>query len=93
MEEQTVRFLGESNLSRIVKLAGATIVHRTSMSPIEVAELRTKKEYELAAEKNIVELELGGVVVAHGKLVTKGKNTYFKVWETFPSSHSKEESR
>ncbi len=91
MEDKTARFIAESRLADAIKLDAEVVVHRSSMSLADVAELRVKKELGHSTRNNeIAELEVGGIVAARGRLVRKGKNVYFRVTEPFPAKQEKE---
>jgi hypothetical protein len=65
-----------------VKLRPTLILDRQELSPQDLARLRTS--LELACPDpwgRVLELELGGVVVARGRLLRRGKSTWFKVGE------------
>ena len=79
MEKSTEDFINTSPLAKRVKLKGRVILERMMMSPADIAEIRAQKRYVIPKKKAVCELEVGGQVIATGKIVKKHGEYYFKV--------------
>ena len=66
-----------------VKLDTRIVLHRTGLSPEDMAVIRQSKEYgPIPREQEVCELEVGGQVIARGRIIRKKGAWYFKVRET-----------
>lgn len=81
MDEPTRKFLDTSPIAKRVKLKSSIILHRTRVSPADIVNIRNDKTYEIPPKEAVCELEVGGKVVAKGKIVKKKGESYFKVEE------------
>jgi flagellar motor switch/type III secretory pathway protein FliN len=83
MSEQLERFFRESDVPGRIRLPAEVVVHRTTLSPADLVETRKNGRFVASdREGDTCELEVGGQVVAIGKIVKKGKNWYFRVQKT-----------
>ena len=79
MDAATQSFLQDSPLARRIKLPARIIVQRTSLSPGELMQIKEQGDYgPVPGEEEICELEVGGEVIARGKIVKKRGEYYFK---------------
>ncbi len=80
MEEKMKLFLQNSPLAEKVKLDGKVILQRTKLSPLDIYNIQQQKQYGPIPEKEqLCELEIGGQVLANGKIVKKHGEYFFKV--------------
>ena len=79
--EDVRKFLEESPIAPAVSLPSVVIVHRQKLSPAAVGEIMGSRVFAPSGEE-ACELEVGGRLVARGRLIRKRGRTYFKVFET-----------
>jgi hypothetical protein len=76
-------FLDSSVVAVTVKLAPRIVVQRTELTPQDLVEIRGAGKYGPLAQKDrICELEVGGQLLARGKIVRRRGELCFKVLET-----------
>ncbi len=75
------KFLEESPMAEAVSLPAAVIIHRQKLSPKAVGGIMDKAVYVPSGE-DACELEVGGRVVARGKIIRRRSGCWFKVTET-----------
>jgi len=73
------RFFKESVMAARVTLATQVVVHRDLVSPRSLDALGTSGTYVTGA--SVCDLEVGGQVVARGRLVVRGGKRFFQVRE------------
>jgi len=84
MNKNLRAFMESSPASDKVKLDGKVIIQRTQLSPADIYNIRRKKQYGPVLEKDqICELEMGGQVLAKGRIVKKKGECYFKVSKVY----------
>ena len=74
------KFLEESPIAEAVSLPAAVIVHRQLLSPKEVSGIRERGTYTPSGE-DVCGLEVGGRLIARGKMIRRRGMSYFKVTE------------
>ena len=80
MDKSLRTFMASSGASEKVRLDGKVIIQRTKLSPADIYNIRKQKEYGPILEKEqICELQIGGQVLARGRIVKKKGECYFKV--------------
>jgi hypothetical protein len=73
----------DDSIAGRVKLPTRVVIHRSTMSPSRLGELRSRGEYgPIPADQRVCELEVGGQILARGRIVRRGRRRYFKVLET-----------
>ena len=66
-----------------VKMPTRVVIHRGRLTPAEVAAVGSEGVYgPLPEEERICQLEVGGEVLARGRIVRRRGRCYFKVLET-----------
>lgn len=84
MEEKLQAYLENSPNSEKVKLSGKVILQRTQLTPMDIYNIKKAKQYgPIPKREQICELEIGGQILAKGKIIKKGGLCYFKVLKTF----------
>ena len=84
MEEKLNAFLESSPNSEKVKLNGKVVIQRTQLTPLDIYNIKKAKQYgAIPKQEQICELEIGGQVLAKGKIIKKGDLCYFKVIKTY----------
>jgi hypothetical protein len=80
------RFLNDSALAEKVKLVPRIVVQRASLTPRELLEIRRAGNFGPVPEKEqICELEVGGVVLARGKIISRRGKVYFRTLQSVES--------
>ena len=80
MDEQLENFLRESPMAEKIRLPAKVVVHRTSLCPLDVKNIRESGAYGPIPEKEeICELHIGGQRIARGIIVKRRGEYYFKV--------------
>ena len=75
-------FIEKSSIAENVKPEGRVMIHRTELTPAKLLEMRKKGEFGVVQKKGIIcQLEVGGKILAQGKIIRKGGRHYFKVKE------------
>ncbi|MBA7682456.1 hypothetical protein ES703_90806 [subsurface metagenome] len=83
MSESMFESFSNSPVAEKVKLDTRIVLHRTRLSPEDMAVIRQSKEYgPIPREQEVCELEVGGQVIARGRIIRKKGAWYFKVRET-----------
>ena len=80
MDKNIDSFLKTSPLAAKIKFPAKIVVHRTKLSPAEIAEIKKSRKYGLV-KKTVYELVCGGQVLARGRIISKKKGHYFKINE------------
>jgi len=89
MEEKLKSFLQSSPIAEKVKLDGKVILQRTKLSPLDIYNIQQKKQYgPIPKKEQICELEIGGQILASGKIVKKKGEYYFKVLKVLENESS-----
>ena len=84
MSESMFESFSNSPVAEKVKLDTRVVLHRTRLSPEDVAVIRQSKEYgPIPRREQICELEAGGRALARGKIVRRGGEYFFKVSESY----------
>ncbi len=82
MAEPLKLFCDNSPIAEKVKLKSRIIIQRTSLTPQEVLTIRENQKYgPIPKQEKFCELEVGGQVLASGKIIKKKGEYYFKVLE------------
>ena len=77
---ESIKQLLEAPIAERVKIMGRVIIHRTQLSTGELVKIKEEKKYGPVPEKGeICELEIGGQILARGRIVKKRGGFYFKV--------------
>ena len=71
-------FLQDSPLADRIKLPTRVVVNRGELSPADVAAIKAAGEYTPDNE-GVCELEVGGMILARGRVIKRRGHTYFKV--------------
>jgi hypothetical protein len=80
MTENIKLFLAKSPMAEKIKLPARVIVHRTRISPGDILGIKARGHYgPVYEDEEVCELEIGGQVIASGKIVKKGRHYFFKV--------------
>ena len=80
MAENINLFLRNSQVAKKIKLPVRVIVHRTQLSPKDIIRIKGEGQYgPIPKDEEVCELEIGGQVLAHGKIVKKGNSWFFKI--------------
>ena len=84
MEDAVKTFLDNSPIAKKVKLKCEIILQKTRLSANDILEIKRSGVYDSISEKEkICELKIGGVVLAHGKIVKKSGEFYFKTLKSY----------
>ena len=76
------QFIKSSMIAERVKPEGRIVIHRTELTPAKLLEMHREGEYGSVEKKDIIcQLEVGGKILAEGKIIRKGGMHYFKVKE------------
>jgi hypothetical protein len=82
MDQALKQFLDSSTIAEKVKLSPEVVVQRLSLTPAEILGIRKEGRYGPVPEKErICELEVGGQVLALGKIIRRKGETFFKILE------------
>jgi hypothetical protein len=79
--EDVRKFLEESPIASTVSLLSAVIAHRQKLNPADIGRIMEAKSFSPSGE-DVCELEVGGRLVARGKMIRRRGKMYFKVTET-----------
>lgn len=80
MEEKLNQFFEQSALAQKIKLQPRIILHRSTMLPAGIANLTETGKYNPIKKSDLTcELEIGGKVIAQGKIIKKWGKSYFKI--------------
>jgi len=80
MADNVKQFLAASPMAKKIKLPVRAIVHRTRLRPKDIIRIKNNGHYgPVPKDEEVCELEIGGQVIAFGKIVKKGNNYFFKV--------------
>ena len=80
MADNMKQFLKTSPIAKKVKPPVHLIIHRTSLSPKDIIRIKNLGQYgPIPKDEEICELEIGGQVLAYGKIIKKGNHYFFKV--------------
>ena len=74
------KFLEESPMASAVTLPAAVIVHRQMLSPAAVGGIMERGSFTPSGE-DVCELEVGGKLIARGRIIRRGGASWFKVTE------------
>jgi hypothetical protein len=74
-------FLEDSPIAENVRLESRVIIHRNVLSPRDLVKIKGKEEY-IASGDEVCELEVGGQILAKGKIVRKRGEYFFKMLES-----------
>lgn len=74
------RFLEESSTAPRIALPSCVVIRRLKLSPRDVGVMTESATFTPSGDE-VCELEVGGVVVARGKMVRKRGESWFKVTE------------
>ena len=86
MNKALKQFLDSSAIAAKVKLSPEVVVQRLLLTPGEILEIRRAGRYGPVPEKErICELEVGGQVLARGKIVRRRGEYYFKILDKIDS--------
>lgn len=72
-------FINDSFIGTNVKLNADIIIRKTELSPDELAAIRDEGKYVFREKNKIYEMEIGGEVMARGKIVKKKNGYFFKI--------------
>ena len=76
------RFLESSHIARTVRPDACVVMKRMRMSPTDLYRIKESGAYEAGVINTAsCELEIGGQVVAVGKIVRRRKKSYLKITE------------
>ena len=82
MDESTVEFLASSPVAERIKLPARVVLHRTVLTPREIARIKSgERTLSPDSEEAVCELEVGGRIVATGRIVKKRGKYQFRVRE------------
>ncbi len=82
MDEPLKSFFENSSIAEKVKLRSRIIIQRTSLTPREVLAIREKQKYgPIPKQEELCELEVGGQILARGKIIRRKGEYNFKVLE------------
>jgi len=88
MNKSLDRFFSESAIAEKIRLESRIVLQRTKLSPGDLVEISKKKEYgPVPQDERLCELEVGGLVLAKGRIVKKRGEYYFKVTEMPEDRH------
>ena len=88
MNESIDRFFSESKIAEKVHLETRIVLQRTKLSPGDLVQISKKKEYgPVPQNERLCELEVGGLVLAKGRIVKKRGEYYFKATEMPEDRH------
>ncbi len=94
MNSDLEEFLSTSPLSRNVILPAKIVVQRTRMSASDIALIKKEGSYRPApSSQQICELFVGGQLLAHGRIVKKKGEYYFRLGEAPAVYREKQEAR
>jgi len=80
MTKKIKQFLEESAAAEKVSLPTRIIVHRTRLSPKDIIRIKKSGQFgPVPKDEEVCELEVGGQVLAYGKIVQRWGNYFFKV--------------
>lgn len=80
MDQSLQTFLNTSPISKKVKIKGKVVLQRKKMTARDIVSIRQNKTYGVIPEKEkVCELELGGQVLAYGKIIKQKGEYYFKI--------------
>ena len=82
MDETFARFLQESPIARTVALQGRVVVHSMSLTLKELSTFLSQKVSSIGGRRGLYDLEVGGQMIARGRIVKKRDGYYFKVTKT-----------
>lgn len=90
---EIMEFLETSPIAQAIRLPGCVILKRTRMSPAELLGVKTKGIFEAGVvETTTCELEVGGQVVASGRILRRGRKSYLEITRVlFEEVRTKEE--
>ena len=78
------QFLNNSIIAAKVKLEPRIVVQRTFLKPRDLLDIRERQHYGPVPDKEkICELEVGGQVLARGKIIRRRGELFFKILERF----------
>ena len=84
MNDSLERFLNDSVVAETVKLVPRIVVQRTALTPQDLLDIRDAEHYGLLPAKELVcEFEVGGQMLARGKIIKRRGEFYFKILETY----------
>jgi len=82
MADTAQAFMEGSPLAHRIRLGTRVVIQRTRLSPAELLRIKDQGEYgPVPREQQICELEVGGRIVARGKIVRRRGVYRFKVPE------------
>ncbi len=88
------RFLGTSPIAGKTKLAGCVVMKRRRMSSMELMNIKEDGEFNAGrVDTNDCELEIGGQVLARGKIIKRRGQSYFKIIDLLFDDTRKGESK
>ena len=80
---QLQEFLRNSTVAELVKLPARVIVHRTRLTPAEIAQLQSGESSDkIPLNPTTCELVVGDEIIASGRIVRRRGMHYFRVSET-----------
>ena len=83
MNDSLEGFLNDSQIAGRIELAPRIVVQRDSLTPRELLEIRRRGKLDpIPEEEQICELEVGGEVLARGKIVSRRGRAYFRTLQT-----------
>ena len=92
MDKQMEDFLLASVLAKKISLPSSIVVHRTSLSLLDVRDLYRLKVYpHIPKDETTCELEIGAQRLARGRIIKKCGEYYFKVGDLVGNDKAKEE--
>jgi len=82
MDESMAEFLASSSAAQRIKLPARVVLHRTVLTPREIARIKSgERTLSPDSDEAVCELEVGGQVVAKGRIVRRRGRYQFKVRE------------
>jgi hypothetical protein len=89
--EGTSEFLATSPIARAVSLPGYVILKHMLMSPAELFDAKAKGTFEAGdVDTDACELEIGGQLVATGRIVKRRGRSYLRITHVSPKEERTE---
>lgn len=86
MNQSLEQFLFNSSLAEQIRLKPRIVVQRTIIKPRDLLNIRKRQQYgPIPDNERICELEVGGQVLARGKIIRRRGEYFFKILEVVES--------
>ncbi len=94
MERQVQDFLRDSAMAGKIEVRPDVVLHRTNLSPGDLAAIRRRGAYGPVPERErVCELQVNGITLAQGKIIRRGGEYYFKATRAGVEKKKKKEDK